>query len=245
MCISCNIVSSFHCHMYRMEFKMPPAKKQMTPAHVREIQVHKLCTNVYSQKGLTAMLSTHGSRIKSSWGKRQDLDLAACTIQHGALRWSDRKLARKETVLRPQQGTLNVQPQPSPFWYWAVQEVWEVEIGERLWCGTSSGGSSGPSEGWWCASRVESWGRHRTLAERWRHLEAKFRITSNKCPREQLQWLICCVKLPVWSCIRTWCSTQNSGAAWKLRWPSWAPRPNEPYGFCGLKATLNHSLSLI
>ena len=37
------------------------------------------------------------------------------------------------------------------------------------------------------------------------------------------------------------------------KWPSWAPRPNEPnYGFCGRKATSNHayigtghSLSLI
>ena len=42
----------------------------------------------------------------------------------------------------------------------------------------------------------------------------------------------------------------SSGAVWKSRWPSWAPRPNEPYGFCGPKATLNHahavvSLSLI
>ena len=32
---------------------------------------------------------------------------------------------------------------------------------------------------------------------------------------------------------------------WKSRWPSWAPRPNEPNGFCGGKATSNHSLSLI
>ena len=32
---------------------------------------------------------------------------------------------------------------------------------------------------------------------------------------------------------------QSSGAVWKSRWPSWAPRPNEPYSFCGRKATLN------
>ena len=31
---------------------------------------------------------------------------------------------------------------------------------------------------------------------------------------------------------------QSSGAVWKSRWPSWAFRPNEPYGFCGRKATL-------
>ena len=32
-----------------------PAKKQKTPACIREIQVHKLWTKVYSQQGLTAM----------------------------------------------------------------------------------------------------------------------------------------------------------------------------------------------
>ena len=39
-----------------MEFKMPlpPAKKQ--EACIREIQVHKLWTKVYSQKGLTATI---------------------------------------------------------------------------------------------------------------------------------------------------------------------------------------------
>ena len=31
-------------------------KKQKTPACIREIQVYKLWTKVYSQKGLTAML---------------------------------------------------------------------------------------------------------------------------------------------------------------------------------------------
>ena len=34
---------------------------------------------------------------------------------------------------------------------------------------------------------------------------------------------------------------QSAGAVWKSRWPSWAFRPNEPYGFCGRKATLNHA----
>ena len=44
---------------------------------------------------------------------------------------------------------------------------------------------------------------------------------------------------------------QNSGAVWKSRWPSWAFRPNKPYGFCGRKATIKpclgigHSFSLI
>ena len=35
--------------------------------------------------------------------------------------------------------------------------------------------------------------------------------------------------------------TQSSGAVWKSRWPSWAPVPNKPYGFCGRKATLNNN----
>ena len=30
--------------------------------------------------------------------------------------------------------------------------------------------------------------------------------------------------------------SQSSGAVWKSKWPSWAFRPNEPYGFCGRKA---------
>ena len=52
MCILHNIASSFHCHTCWLEFKMllPPVKKQKTRACVREIQVHKLWTNVYSQK---------------------------------------------------------------------------------------------------------------------------------------------------------------------------------------------------
>ena len=42
-----------------LEFKMllPPAKKQKTLACIREIQVHKHWTKVYSPKGLTAMAS--------------------------------------------------------------------------------------------------------------------------------------------------------------------------------------------
>ena len=35
---------------------LPPTKKLKALACIREIQVHKLWTNVYSQKGLTAML---------------------------------------------------------------------------------------------------------------------------------------------------------------------------------------------
>ena len=29
------------------------------------------------------------------------------------------------------------------------------------------------------------------------------------------------------------------------RWPSWAPRPNMPHGFCGRKATLNRASALV
>ena len=39
---------------------------------------------------------------------------------------------------------------------------------------------------------------------------------------------------------------QTSGAVWKSRWPSWAfRRPNEPYGFRGRKAPLNHADALV
>ena len=37
----------------------------------------------------------------------------------------------------------------------------------------------------------------------------------------------------------------HGGAVWNSRWPSWAFRPNEPYGFCGRKATLNHASALV
>ena len=40
-------------------------------------------------------------------------------------------------------------------------------------------------------------------------------------------------------------SCVSSGAVWEWRWPSWAPRPNEPYGFFGRKVTLNHAHALV
>ena len=47
------------------------SKKQKTPACIREIQVHKLWTKVYSKKGLTTMKNQprdqpegHGSRVR-------------------------------------------------------------------------------------------------------------------------------------------------------------------------------------
>ena len=38
---------------------------------------------------------------------------------------------------------------------------------------------------------------------------------------------------------------QSSGAVWESRWPSCAVRPNEPYGFRGLKDLLNHASALV
>ena len=38
---------------------------------------------------------------------------------------------------------------------------------------------------------------------------------------------------------------QSSGAVRKWRWPSRAPRPNEPDGFCGRKAILNRASALV
>ena len=38
---------------------------------------------------------------------------------------------------------------------------------------------------------------------------------------------------------------QSSGAVRKSRWPSWAFRPNEPYGFRARKAILNHAHALV
>ena len=37
----------------------------------------------------------------------------------------------------------------------------------------------------------------------------------------------------------------SSGAVWESRWPSWAVRPNEPSGFRGRKALLNHASALV
>ena len=41
------------------------------------------------------------------------------------------------------------------------------------------------------------------------------------------------------------CASQSSGAVWKSKWPSCASHPNEPCGFCGRKATLNHTHTLV
>ena len=38
---------------------------------------------------------------------------------------------------------------------------------------------------------------------------------------------------------------QSPGAVWKSRWSSWAFRPNQPYGFRGRKAMLNHWSQLV
>ena len=37
----------------------------------------------------------------------------------------------------------------------------------------------------------------------------------------------------------------GSGVVRESRWPSWAFRPNEPYGFRGRKAILNHAHALV
>ena len=37
----------------------------------------------------------------------------------------------------------------------------------------------------------------------------------------------------------------SSGAVWESRWPSWAVHPNEPSGFRGRKAILNHASALV
>ena len=42
-----------------------------------------------------------------------------------------------------------------------------------------------------------------------------------------------------------WRTTHSSGAVWESRWPSWAVRPNEPHGFRGRKAILNHAHALV
>ena len=70
MCILHNIASSFHCHRCWSEFKMllPPAKTTTKdPGSIREIQVHKLWTKVYSQNGLTAMHYTLQSTIQPDY----------------------------------------------------------------------------------------------------------------------------------------------------------------------------------
>ena len=37
----------------------------------------------------------------------------------------------------------------------------------------------------------------------------------------------------------------SSGAVWESRWTSWTVRPNEPSGFRGRKAILNHASALV
>ena len=59
------------------------------------------------------------------------------------------------------------------------------------------------------------------------------------CTNSVLRWIVPLRK----GCINK--TDQSSGTVWKPRWPSWAFRPNEPYGFCGRKAKLNHALALV
>ena len=40
-------------------------------------------------------------------------------------------------------------------------------------------------------------------------------------------------------------SAEMDKPVWKSRWLSWSFHPNEPYGFCGRKATLNHASALV
>ena len=47
------------------------------------------------------------------------------------------------------------------------------------------------------------------------------------------------------SCRNCFAITHSSGAVWESRWPSWAVGPNEPSGFRGRKAILNHASALV
>ena len=65
--------------------------------------------------------------------------------------------------------------------------------------------------------------------------------------------LQCCMVQSASPCSYLLQSTLNSPSHWpksefcerRSRWPSWAPRPNEPEGFCGRKATLNYAHALV
>ena len=57
-------------------------------------------------------------------------------------------------------------------------------------------------------------------------------------PLQSAQWLVSS-ELPLPE------APHSSGAVWESRWPSWAVRPNEPFGFLGRKAILNHASALV
>ena len=46
-------------------------------------------------------------------------------------------------------------------------------------------------------------------------------------------------------CLSLGWSLDSSGGLWESRWPSWAVHPNEPSGFRGRKAILNHASALV
>ena len=54
-----------------------------------------------------------------------------------------------------------------------------------------------------------------------------------------------CMCFGLWPFNLSFLSTHSSGAVWESRWPSWAVRPNEPSGFRGRKAILNHASALV
>ena len=55
----------------------------------------------------------------------------------------------------------------------------------------------------------------------------------------------------LWGCLQVdsakpcYITDHSSGAVWESRWPPWAVRPNEPSGFHGCKAILNHASALV
>ena len=59
---------------------------------------------------------------------------------------------------------------------------------------------------------------------------------------------VCAVSVDFKQHLKKLCTLRSSGAVWKSRWTSWAPRPvpNSPCGFCGRKSTFEevvyHSL---
>ena len=81
--------------------------------------------------------------------------------------------------------------------------------------------------------------RHSKARGRQREIEGTLKISSPS--RQGILDIVLAMDLYIQ--VRGASCADRSCRVWKSRWPSWAFRPNEPYGFCGRKAaTLNHAL---
>ena len=137
----------------------------------------------------------------------------------------------------------------------SMEARWPIRDGDRVGSGRQSEGSTAET----ARKRPERpWTAARTME------------VLRRCPLDIAQRLVSALRSWCFNCrawaesqgqcpLHCWCNSRpiicmwmnaqssghSSGAVWESRWPSWAVRPNEPSGFRGRKAILNHASALV